>query len=63
MGFGYLHLNEKEETAGVDAVPFWDSERHQETWLTFFVFPSASLQAGSEGPDKQVRAEDACRGL
>lgn len=63
VGCNCLHLNKKDKDAGLGAVPFWDLERCQEIWLTFF--PSASLLslaliAIASRPGQKIPAE-ACR--
>lgn len=59
MSFNHLHLKKKkkEEDAGLGAVPFWDLESCQETWLTFL---SASLSSSADRPGQEMPAET-CR--
>lgn len=59
MSFNHSHLKRKNKDAGFGAVPFWDLESCQETWLAFLSVGllSLALAASANRPGQERPAE------
>lgn len=59
MSFNHLRLKRKQEDAGLGAVPLWDLESGQETWLTFLSagLLGLALTASANRPGQDMPAE------
>lgn len=64
VSFNHLHLRRRDKDGRFGAVPFWDLESCQETWLAFLSVGllSRALAASANRPGQESPAET-CRQL